>query len=153
MPNEKLLGRLPRRRRWTFLETPLDWDFSAARRGPEPLDRAAYDFELKPAWMELAMFGEYDYAEGGGAHVLVGLRKRDGRVYGLDIERDRGPMFLLNSSLAAFLETFECLDASLGKKRSLPRDIGKGLRAIDPGAYGRSDWKRFVSFVLADQDA
>jgi hypothetical protein len=144
---KELLRRLPRRRRWKVQATPLDFDFSPGLRGPAPLDRDAYDFPLEAAWLQLAIFGEYDYAEGGGAHVLLGVRERDGRVYGLDFERDEKPMFLLNSGLEAFIETFECLDAHLRKGRALPSDIEKHLRAIDPKAYPSSDWKPFVKFA------
>jgi hypothetical protein len=141
---------LPLRRRWTFDGTPLDWDFSASRRGLGPLDKSAYDFRLKPAWLQLLIFGEYDYAEGGGANPFLGIRSVDGAVFGLDFERDRQPLFLLNSDLSAFVETFEALDAYLRRARRLPEDIDETLRAIDKAAYRRSDWKPFIGFVRGD---
>ena len=112
-----------------------------------PLDKAAYDFPLKPAWLKLLMFGEYDYAEGGGANPFIGIQPKDGAVFGLDFERDRQPMFLLNSGLDAFVDTFHALDVYLGKGRRLPEDIDRRLHAIDRTAYDRSDWKPFVVFV------
>jgi hypothetical protein len=138
---------LPLRRRWTFDGTPLDWDFSAKRRELRPLDESAFDFRLKPAWLELLIFGEYDYAEGGGAHPFLGIRRSDGAVFGLDVERDRQPLFLLNSGLSAFVETFEVLDAYLRRARRLPEDVDQRLQAIDKAAFRRSDWKPFVGFV------
>ena len=144
---QRALRKLPLRRRWTCGGTPLDWDFSVKRSALRPLDKAAYDFPLRPAWLTLLMFGEYDYAEGGGAHPFVGIRSTDGAVFGLDFERDRKPMFPLNSSLDAFVDTFHALDAYLGKGRRLPEDIDRSLHAIDRTAYARSDWKPFVVFV------
>ena len=115
-----------------------------------PLDKAAYDFPLKPAWLTLLMFGEYDYAEGGGAHPFVGIQRTEGAVFGLDFERDRQPKFLLNSCLDTFVDTFHALDEYLGKGRRLPEDIDRRLHAIDGTAYDRSDWKPFVAFVRGE---
>jgi hypothetical protein len=58
----RTLRKLPLRRRWTFDETPLDWDFSMKRGGLRPLDEAAYDFPLKAAWLTLLIFGELEGA-------------------------------------------------------------------------------------------
>jgi hypothetical protein len=100
----------------------------------------------------LLIFGEYDYAEGGGANPFLGVRRADGVVYGLDVERSKIPMFVLNSSLDAFVKTFDVLDRYLAEKRALPADVTQVLRRIDPGVYGRSDWRHFVEFVLAEQN-
>jgi hypothetical protein len=147
---QRALLKLPLRRRWTFDQTPLDWDFSLKRSPLRPLDASAFDFPFKAAWRALLVFGEYDYAEGGGANPFLGIRKTDGAVYGLDFERDRKQMFLLNSDLDAFVATFAALDAHLAKGRRLPDDIERRLRAIDRTAYDRSDWKGFVGFVRGD---
>jgi hypothetical protein len=143
---QRALDRLPARRRWLLGETPLDWRFST-KGGFRPLDETAFDFPLKPAWRELLVFGEYDYAEGGGAHPFLGIRGSDGAVFGLDFERDKKPLFLLNSGLSAFVDTFEVLDEHLRKGRALPEDVEKRLRDADQPAYARSDWKPFVAFA------
>jgi hypothetical protein len=147
----RLVGRLPRYRRWFLQETPLDYNFSVGRTRPRPLGADTFDIPLRPAWSELLIIGEYDYAEGGGANPFLGVRQADGLVWGLDVERGRTPMFILNSSLGAFIETFQVLDGYLAKKRSLPADVKRMLRTIDPDVYGRSDWKKFVEFVLEEQ--
>ena len=148
----RALRRLPLRRRWTCGGTPFDWDFSAKSRALRPLDSRVYQVPLKPAWRTLLIFGEYDYAEGGGTNPFIGARSTDGMIWGLDPERDRKPMFLLNSTLDAFVDTFQALDAYLGAKQPLPADIDRTLRAIDKSAFGRSDWKPFVAFVRAEQE-
>jgi hypothetical protein len=148
---QQLVHRLPTRRRWMLQETPLDYDFSAGVRGPKPLAQKSYEFTLEPEWLQLLIFGEYDYAEGGGAHPFLGVRRTDGAVYGLDFERDE-PLFLLNSALEAFARTFERIDMHLGEGRPLPRDVGETLKAIDPEVYDDADWKRFIEFVLSDQE-
>ena len=48
---QRPLRKLPRRRRWRFGGSPLDWDFSMKTSALRPLDKAAYDFPLKPAWL------------------------------------------------------------------------------------------------------
>lgn len=149
---KKEARRLPASRRWFVQGTPLDYDFSAGRARPQPLDAAAFDFRLQPKWLDLLIFGEYDYAEGGGANPFLGVRRTDGAVYGLDFERDKAPMFLLNSSLEAFVETFELLDGCLAKKHPLPSGVESLLRKIDPKAFAKSDWKAFVRFVLEERD-
>ena len=123
--------RLPTRRRWVFQETPLDYDFSAGVLGPEPLRQESHHFPLEPEWLELLIFGEYDYAEGGGAHPFLGVQRQNGVVYALDVERDE-PLVILNSGLDAFMKTFEAIDAHLARSSPLPRQIGKTLKAIDP---------------------
>jgi hypothetical protein len=144
---QDIVRRLPVRRRWMVQETPLDYDFSAGVRGPAPLRQRSYDFPLEPEWLELLIFGEYDYAEGGGAHPFLGVHRKSGVVYALDFERDT-PLVILNSGLEAFVKTFEAIDADLTKPAQLPRQIGKTLKVIDPSVYDRSDWKSFVTFVL-----
>jgi hypothetical protein len=145
------LRRLPTRRRWTVQETPMDYDFSARRR-LVPLDPESYDFPLERGWLQLLIFGEYDYSEGGGARPFLGIRNTDGAVLGLDFERDKKPLFLLNSGVDSFVRTFEALDKYLGKGRALPDDVEKTVRAIDPRAYRKSDWKPFVRFALQRED-
>jgi hypothetical protein len=147
---QDLVRLLPRRRRWVFQETPLDYDFSAGVRGPEPLRQKSYDFPLEPGWLELLIFGEYDYAEGGGAQPFLGVERKNGVVYALDFERDQ-PLAILNSGLEAFVKTFEAIDAHLAKSSRLPRQIGETLQTIDPAVYESSDWKKFVGFVLDEE--
>jgi hypothetical protein len=46
--------------------TPLDFKFTVARQGLQSLPGDVLRFG-DGTWSDLLMFGEYDYAEGGGA--------------------------------------------------------------------------------------
>lgn len=141
-----VVGDLPLRARWTIKGTPLDYDFSAARKGLRPLPEDTFDSAEKK-WLDLLIFGDYDYAEGGGAHPFLGIRKTDGAVYGLDVERAGEAMFLLNSSIERFIRTFLFLNKYLGKGRRLPTDVEARMREIDPEIYPASDWKLLVDHL------
>lgn len=147
---QRLVSQLPATRRWFVQETPLDYDFSAGRRTVTTLRPESFDFPMKPEWLQLLVFGEYDYAEGGGAHPFLGVRPADGFVCGLDVELDK-PLFVLNSSLHAFIATFEAIDAYLANSQALPRGFSKTLKAIDPAVFGKSNWKPFVTFATAEE--
>ena len=51
--------------------------------------------DLEPEWSALDLFGEEDYAEGGGASPFLGVHRSSGKIFGLDVERDSSEMFLL----------------------------------------------------------
>jgi hypothetical protein len=145
-----LASRLPLAARWMINETPMDYDFSAARRVLQPLDRDALLDAPEAEWLDLLIFGEYDYAEGGGANPFLGVMRATGAIHGLDVERDDQPLFLLNSSTDAFIETFTFLNSFLGAGRPLPTDADARLRSIDPHAYPDSDWKRLVEYIASE---
>lgn len=127
-----IVGDLPMRSRWMFDDTPLDWDFSDARRWPRRVtnDDLAWG-EIDEEWADLIIFGRFDYAEGGGASPWITIRKTDGAVCGLDVEREC-PVYLINSSLVRFIRSFSLLDQYLGRRRPPPHEIGGSLREIDP---------------------
>jgi hypothetical protein len=145
-----LASRLPLTARWMINETPMDYDFSAARRVLQPLDKDALLDAPEAEWLDLLIFGEYDYAEGGGANPFLGIMRTTGAIHGLDVERDKQPLFVLNSSTDAFIETFTFLHASLGAGRPLPRDADARLRSIDPHTYDNSDWRLLVEFIASE---
>jgi hypothetical protein len=136
---------LPVRARWKIDDTPLDYDFAVAQRGLRELSKDAVPFGDEE-WFDLLIFGDFDYAEGGGAHPWLGIRKMDGAVIGLDPERQNA-MFLLNSSIDGFIRTFEFLNGYLGKEKQLPDDLEVRVRDIDPNAYPRSEWRWLVDRV------
>jgi hypothetical protein len=93
-------------------------------------------------WQTFHLFGEEDVAEGGGARPFLGLGLNDGKVYGLDVERDRSPMFLLNSDIDRFVKTFRPFD--------IP-DLPSQAAAIDPDAYAASEWRLLADYLLPDR--
>jgi hypothetical protein len=133
---------LPVHARWLIDGTPLDFDFSIAGRGLRGLPAEVIEAGDAGA-SDLLVFGEQDFAEGGGARPWLCIRKPDGSVSGFDPERE-GPIFPLNSSIEQFVATFRLLNEHLGKNEQLPSDCESRLRAIDPEAYPSSDWRLLV---------
>jgi hypothetical protein len=142
-----IISRLPVKARWTVKGTSLDWDFSAAGEGLHPLSRAALNCEPEPGWLELLIFGEYDYADGGGARPFLGVRQSDAVVCGLDVEREGDKLFVLNSSIEQFIETFRFFNEYLGSGKPLPLGAEDRVRAIDPQTFPASDWKLLLETV------
>jgi hypothetical protein len=137
-----LASGLPAEARWMIGGTPLDFEFPVARLGLRGLPDVAPEVGEALA-SHLLVFGEQDFAEGGGARPWLCVRKSDGWVYGFDPDRE-APAFLLNSSAERFIATFALLDAHLGKNEPLPPDCESRLREIDPEAYPSSDWRLLV---------
>jgi len=143
-----ILAGLPAQARWTIGGTPLDYDFSAARHGLRTLP----DYVLEggdPAWSELLVFGDYDYAEGGGAHPWLCVHQRHGTIHEFDPELEERPVSLLNSSIDQFIKTFLFLDEYLAenKRGQLPLDCERRVQEIDPEAYQKSDWRLLVEHI------
>ena len=146
----EIVTRLPVRARWTINRTPLDYNFVVAH---ESLYEVSDDLlcMVGPAekeWFELLIFGDYDYAEGGGAHPWLCVRKSDGAIYGLDVERENAA-FLLNSSLEGFIGTFQFLNGYFGNAKQLPSNVNAHLRRINPEAYPESDWRLLINCIRA----
>ncbi len=140
---------LPVHKRWIIRGTPLDYDFSVARSGLGKLptgNGGSQDQE----WSDFCAFGKYDYAEGGGAAPWLCIRMTDGAVCGLDFEQE-DPVFLLDSSLQRFIQTFSVFDDYLGSRASLPADFDARLRRIDPNAYPVSDWRLLFEAVAENK--
>jgi hypothetical protein len=132
--------------------TPLDFEFTVGRLGLRRLPGEVLEGG-DTASSALLVFGEQDFAEGGGARPWLCVRERDGSVYGFDPEREQ-PMFLLNSSVERFVATFRLLNAQLGKNKPLPPDCESRLRAIDREAYPNSEWRLLVECLRsAEQNA
>lgn len=128
--------------------TPLDYDFMAARRCLQAFTDEMTTGKAEKEWYELLIFGSYDYAEGGGAHPMLGIRRTDGAVFGLDLDMEADKaMFSINSSAARFIRSFNILHEFLGNARQLPPDIEECMRKIDPEVYPESDWHDLIAFV------
>ena len=103
-----LASGLPYRARWMVEGEPLDFRFMVCRHGFYTLPDAVIA-NAGTATCELLVFGEQDYAEGGGSRSWLCVRKRDGAVYRFDPEFEE-PLLLLNSSVPQFVATFRALD-------------------------------------------
>lgn len=106
----RVRSELPRRVRWCICGAPLDFDFSRAERALAPLRESEFSGTIEPEWASLFLFGEQDFAEGGGAQPFVGIDRDTGQVWGLDVERESSCLFLYNSDVDAFIRTFSLLD-------------------------------------------
>jgi hypothetical protein len=143
-------ARLPKRARWLLAGTPLDFDFSTDRyRLRHVTDGDVVGGPVPEEWSDCRVIGMYDYAEGGGASPWIAIRESDGSVCGLDIERDGEMTFIFNSSLDRFISTFDLLDAYLRDGRELPEGIASQVRALDPAAFPRSDWREVIELATA----
>jgi len=140
---------LPERERWMIDGTPLAFDFGNARRGLRRItSNDVVGGAIPPEWLELLIFGEYDYA--GGAHPWIAVRANDGMVCGLDIERkDERAVFLFNSSIGQFVQTFTALSAYLRQEKRLPADMGACIQGIDPQIYPVSEWRLLIEQFTA----
>ncbi len=82
------------------------------------------------------------------ARLAYPLRlESDGKVFGVDVEAD-DPLFVVNSTLQAFIDTFCLLDKYLGHGQPIPADLNSLVRNLDPTVYSESEWH-----VLVDQVA
>jgi SUKH-4 immunity protein len=148
--------RLPRRARWIVpgVETIIDWYFSRASQPLQPLtadDAVRWAEALPEDWRELLIFGEEDVGEGGGARPLLCVHGQTGEVFGLDIERPEAARYFLNSSMAAFVDTFLVFDRALtGGQQTV--SLTQAVRAADPDVFERSDWRSLADYVLTQSD-
>ena len=140
---------LPERERWIIDGASLDFDFGQARRGLRRItSNDVVGGVIPPEWLNLLVFGEYDYD--GGAHPWIAVRASDGTVCGLDVEgEDETAVFLFNSSIGPFVQTFAALSPYLGQDKRLPGDIGACIQAIDPQVYPVSEWRLLIEHLTA----
>ncbi len=143
---------LPPLARWSLKGACVEYVFSASREdvrqlSPERLLPAT----LQPEWLELLIFGECDYAAGGGASPFLGVRTTDGTVWELDVERETDPLSLLNSSIDRFVASFAFLNEYLGSGRELPENAEAQLESIDPEAFPGSEWKALVEYLSVQE--
>jgi hypothetical protein len=143
-----IVAGLPTHARWIIRGTPLDFDFADARRGLRKLTNDDVLGGIDEEWSDLLVFGQSDYSEGGGASPWIAIRRNDGAVCGLDVEREVAT-FLFNSSIERFIRTFALLNQHLGKGHRAPSNIEARVRAIDPDAYPFSEWRLLIDHLTA----
>jgi hypothetical protein len=144
----RAIDTLPVQAHWSIKGTPLSFDFSAAHGGLRTLPKEASELGNAEG-AALLVFGEQDFAEGGGGHPWLCFCKQDGSVWGFDPERKQ-PMFLLNSSIERFIATFGFLHAYLEKNARLPANSKSHVQNLDPDAYSTSDWRLLVEYLSSD---
>jgi hypothetical protein len=113
----------------------------------------AHVFEsgFQDAWRPLLIFGESDWAN-RASDLLLTVDSGDGAVKGLDVEREQ-PLFVFNSSLQRFIDTFHYLEDAIKVGRPLPPDAGVALEGIDATAYPNSEWENMIDYLLVDAPA
>jgi hypothetical protein len=144
----ELVTQLPVRARWIFGETPCDWDFSRAQwplHSPSSSEFTGGD--IPESWLRLRIFGEEDYADGGGAHPLLGIDYETGEVFGLDVERNALSVYILNSSVERFIVTFLLFDRVLRLRTETVLGLAGKVYEIDPGVFERSEWRDTADYV------
>ena len=102
---------------------------------------------IEEHWISLRIFGEEDCGEGGGASPYLGVHSESGEIFGLDVERERSHMFLLNSNIDRFIQTFLALDRALRVEGRPNARIAEHLRQIDPTAFERSEWRFLANYI------
>ncbi len=150
---KKVVRALPVRVRWLVEGCPLDFDFSRARCDLRPLaDSDTNGFEIPQEWVPLFLFGEQDYAEGGGATPFLGVHADTGQVFGLDAERESEPVYLLNSDIDKFILTFDVFDRAL-RQGSLPvKQVPCLAEEIDPTAFAVGEWRDLAEAIASGAD-
>jgi hypothetical protein len=138
-------SRLPSQARWFLDGATLDFDFSPARDHLRALPDGATPIDQNDPALGLLVFALQDFAEGGGAQPWLCVRKNDGWICGFDPDDD-DPIFILNSSIARFIETFLFLNQHLGNNEPLPSDCANRLLEMDPEAYSTSNWRMLAEY-------
>ena len=145
----QIVTRLPVRVRWIVNEVPLDFDFSLSKAPLEPVKPSYFNSVtvIDKEWSSLQIFGGYDFAEGGGARPYLGVHSDSGAIFGLDAELETSPMFLFNSDIDRFIQTFLALDRALGIGGRPDVQIAEKLKQIDPGVFEHSEWRLLCDYV------
>lgn len=143
----QVLASLPTDARWLLNGIPLAFSFARATARLEPLDPSEVTGPLELEWRSLHLFGEQDYADGGGATPFIGVDVNSGKIIGLDLERDTAPLSLFNSNIDAFIRTFRLLDDAFRREPVLVHVLEAQVRQIDPAAFSSSEWARLLEFL------
>jgi len=96
------------------------------------------------------LFGEADFAEGGGASWLIGVHVGDGTVQGLDLERDGSPLFVMNSDVDSFARTFLTFDDPIRLGRIPLASLQSTLKSLDEPSFEQSQWRLLADFLAQE---
>jgi len=145
---KKLAGALPVRVRWLVGSCPIDFDFSRAQDDLKPMTVSDTNgFEVPREWQSLSLFGEQDYAEGGGAAPYLGIHRDTGQVFALDVESESSPLCLLNSDIDKFILTFDVIDRSVRQRTFQIEQVAGLAEEIDPAAFADSEWSGLIDAI------
>jgi len=147
-----IITELPLKKRWSINNTHLDFDFSRALSPLRALGTEDFIGSIiDPQWRRLHVFGEENYADAGGAQSLLAIHRESGKIFAFDVEREDEQMFLLNSDAASFIRTFLTLNKFMFEESVQNAQIEECLRAIDPSAFDKSEWRLLTEFLLNDK--
>ena len=147
---QEVARRLPAHVRWLIRGVPLDFDFSRSHAPLRPI--APTDLSgcgIEDEWTTLYLFGEEDYADGGGASPYLGVHRDTGSICGLDVEREESHVFILNSNVDRFIRSFQKIDEMLRHTPVVSGMLSRALMEIDPDVFQHSEWRDFSSYVEA----
>jgi len=103
---------------------------------------------VEDPWRLLYLFGQEDYAKGGGASPFLGVHGDTGEIMGLDVEREASKMFLLNSNIDRYIRTFQKFDEVLRLKTLAPRHLPEALREIDGDTFQHGEWRLLCDYIM-----
>src|SRR5215831_7323987 len=91
---QEVVRALPVRARWRIKDTALDFDFTRSRQqlrtiAPNDLSGGVIESE----WSVFYLFGQADFADGGGASPYLGVHQITGEICGIDVERVGSAVF------------------------------------------------------------
>lgn len=149
---KKVAGALPVHVRWLVGDYPIDFDFSRAQSDLKPMTVSDTNgFEILQEWQSLYLFGEQNYAEGGGAAPYLGIHRDTGQVFALDVESEASPLSLLNSDIDKFISTFDVFDRSVRHRTLQIEQVAGLLEEIDPVAFAESEWSGLIEAITSGE--
>ena len=136
--------------RWLVGNCPIDFDFSRAQDDLRPLTVSDTNgFEIPQEWQSLCLFGEQNYAEGGGATPYLGIHIDTGQVFALDVESESSPLSLLNSDIDKFISTFDVFDRAVRQATLQIEQVAGLVEEIDPIAFADSEWVGLIDAITS----
>jgi len=139
---------LPLKVTWQITGMSICVDFSRCRDLLKPLQKTDTNSKIEDEWKALYLFGEEDYADGGGAHPWLGVNEDTGKIYGLDIQRTE-PIYFLNTDVEKYIKTFLLFDNVVRQGQSSIEELSKSSRKLDP-AFTKSDWRLLADYLQKD---
>lgn len=145
---------LPVHVRWYVRGSSLDSHFDRARHELRPI--AAEDLggcEIPEEWLCLYLFGDQDWDKAGGAMPFLGVHGETGEVFGMDVESESMPVYLLNSDVEKFVAMFDLFDRALRRETVPIEQLAPLAEAIDPSAFVPGhEWYSLAEYIASDDD-
>lgn len=150
----KIVEGLPERVRWHVRGNSLASHFGRARSELRPISNDDLTgFEIPREWLCLYLFGDQDWDDGGGSMPFLGVHEETGQVFGLDVESESRPVYLLNSDVEKFVAMFNLFDRALRQKTVPIEQLAPLAQAIDPEVFVPDrEWYSLADYVALDDD-